>query len=124
MQYLLRLAALTRIVKGCADMQCVAPKQPTYREILDAPDPAKEDLWKKSKLWLAQTLKPLMARASFQVEKKSLFLYESKKDGILAGNGSFFYPGTAAGKAHRALHSNLTESYGILLRSAETVAAW
>jgi hypothetical protein len=123
MQYLLTFAALSRILTSCAGMQSVAPKQPTYRVILDAPGPAEEELWKKSKLWLVRTFKPLMARASFQTKKKSLFLYKNKKNEVLVGNGSFFYPGTAAGKTHRSLHSNLTESYGILPRSAEPVAA-
>jgi hypothetical protein len=123
MQYFLTFAALSRILTGYAGMQSVALKKPTYGVILDAPGPAEKDLWIKSKLWPARTSKPLMARTSFQAKKKSRFLHENKKNEVLVGNGSFFYPGTAAGKTHRSRHSNLTESYGIFPRSAEPVAA-
>jgi hypothetical protein len=77
---------------GCAGVQTLPPQELTVRKVLEVPGMTKEQIFDKSKLWIARNFKPYKAVRLFDSRKISVLEYANKMKGILIATGTINYP--------------------------------
>ncbi len=80
------------VLAGCAGLQTLPPGQQTVRVVLEAPGMTKEQIYTKSKLWIARNLKPHKAVWLYTGRTAPVLEYASAEEGVLIATGNIFYP--------------------------------
>jgi hypothetical protein len=69
-------------LSGCAAAMPVKQEDMTYQKVIELPKQSKQQIFEKSKQWIASTFK----------SSKAVLEYDNKDEGVIIGNGSMDRP--------------------------------
>ena len=90
------------VLAGCAGLQRLPADQPLVQKVIEVPDLTKDEIFRKSEIWLAQNLRVSKAVTEFERKARPVMAYANSKEGVLIGNGDIFYPATGIADGYKA----------------------
>jgi hypothetical protein len=72
------------------------------QKVIEAPGVSKDEIFRKSDIWLAQNLRVSKAVTEYDRKARPVLAYANRKEGILIGNGDIFYPVTGISEGYKA----------------------
>ena len=91
---------LATVLAGCATVQYLPPDQLVVQKVVEAPGVPKAQIFERSKIWYARTLRQSMGGWWEQNSTRTVIQYENRDKGLLIANAAVMYP-----------MENLSESY-------------
>jgi hypothetical protein len=93
---------LTAVLAGCAYTRAVPPEQLVVNKVVQAPGMSKDQLFERSKMWLAKTFRQPTSGFAEDNWRRTVIQYENESKGILIANAAILYPYTNfSGDTHK-----------------------
>ena len=83
---------ITAAVTGCAYTRTLPPEQLVVNKVVEAPGMSKDQLFERSKMWLARTFRQPTSGFAEDNWRRTVIQYENETKGILISSAAILYP--------------------------------